>query len=134
MGAAEWDTQAPTTFEGSDEPVARAGTPGDPAAGKSTSLEYLVDAMRTVFDPEIPVNIYDLGLIYDILVAANGQVDIVMTLTAPGCPVADILPMEVEKAARSVDGVVSARVELVFDPPWRPDMMSEAARLELGMF
>ena len=94
----------------------------------------VVEALQTVYDPEIPVSLYDLGLIYDINVTPTGAVDIVMTLTAPGCPVADILPMEVEKAARSVDGVVSARVELVFDPPWRPDMMSEADRLELGMF
>jgi FeS assembly SUF system protein len=96
--------------------------------------QAVIEALRTVYDPEIPVSLYDLGLIYDIIIAPTGKVDIVMTLTAPGCPVADILPMEVEKAARSVDGVTSARVELVFDPPWRPDMMSEAARLELGMF
>jgi FeS assembly SUF system protein len=96
--------------------------------------QAVVEALRKVYDPEIPVSLYDLGLIYDIIVAPTGKVDIVMTLTAPACPVADILPMEVEKAARSVDGVISARVELVFDPPWRPDMMSEAARLELGMF
>ena len=94
----------------------------------------VIEALRTVYDPEIPVSLYDLGLIYDIAVAPTGRVDIVMTLTAPGCPVADILPMEVEKAARAVDGVDGVHVELVFDPPWRPDMMSEAARLELGMF
>ena len=94
----------------------------------------VIEALRTVYDPEIPVSLYDLGLIYDIAIAPTGKVDIVMTLTAPGCPVADILPMEVEKAARSVDGVDAVHVELVFDPPWRPDMMSEAARLELGMF
>jgi FeS assembly SUF system protein len=94
----------------------------------------VIEALRTVYDPEIPVSLYDLGLIYDIVIAPSGKVDIVMTLTAPGCPVADILPMEVEKAARAVDGVDAVHVELVFDPPWRPDMMSEAARLELGMF
>ena len=94
----------------------------------------IVEALRTVYDPEIPVSLYELGLIYDIVVSPTGKVDIVMTLTAPGCPVADILPMEVEKAAKSVDGVSSVHVELVFDPTWRPDMMSEAARLELGMF
>ena len=94
----------------------------------------VIEALRTVYDPEIPVSLYDLGLIYDIVIAPSGKVDIVMTLTAPGCPVADILPMEVEKAARAVDGVGDVHVELVFDPPWRPDMMSEAARLELGMF
>lgn len=94
----------------------------------------VIEALRTVYDPEIPVSLYELGLIYDIIVAPTGKVDIVMTLTAPGCPVADILPREVEKAAKSVDGVADVHVELVFDPPWRPDMMSEAARLELGMF
>ena len=94
----------------------------------------VIEALRTVYDPEIPVSLYDLGLIYDIAIAPTGRVDIVMTLTAPGCPVADILPMEVEKAARAVDGVDAVHVELVFDPPWRPDMMSDAARLELGMF
>ncbi len=94
----------------------------------------VTDALRAVYDPEIPVSLYELGLIYDIIVAPTGKVDIVMTLTAPGCPVADILPMEVEKAAAAVEGVASVHVELVFDPPWRPDMMSEAARLELGMF
>ena len=94
----------------------------------------IVEAMRTVYDPEIPVSLYELGLIYDIIVAPTGKVDIVMTLTAPGCPVADILPRQVEKAAASVEGVSSVHVELVFDPPWKPDMMSEVARLELGMF
>ena len=96
--------------------------------------EAIVEALCAVYDPEIPVSLYELGLIYDIIVDPAGKVDIVMTLTAPGCPVADILPMEVQKAATAVDGVVDVHVELVFDPPWRPDMMSEAARLELGMF
>ena len=96
--------------------------------------EAIVEALCAVYDPEIPVSLYELGLIYDIIVDPAGKVDIVMTLTAPGCPVADILPMEVQKAAQAVDGVAGVHVELVFDPPWRPDMMSEAARLELGMF
>ena len=101
---------------------------------KEATKTAIVEALCTVYDPEIPVSLYELGLIYDIIVAPSGKVDIVMTLTAPGCPVADILPMEVEKAAKSVDGVSDVHVELVFDPPWKPDMMSEAARLELGMF
>ena len=101
---------------------------------KEATKTAIVEALCTVYDPEIPVSLYELGLIYDIIVAPSGKVDIVMTLTAPGCPVADILPMEVEKAAKSVDGVSGVHVELVFDPPWKPDMMSEAARLELGMF
>ncbi len=99
-----------------------------------TIKEAIVEALRTVYDPEIPVSLYELGLIYEINVDPAGQVEIVMTLTAPGCPVADILPREVEKAATAVDGVAGVHVELVFDPTWRPDMMSEAARLELGMF
>ena len=104
------------------------------ARDTDTIKEAIVEALRTVYDPEIPVSLYELGLIYEINVDPAGQVEIVMTLTAPGCPVADILPREVEKAATAVDGVASVHVELVFDPTWRPDMMSEAARLELGMF
>ncbi len=94
----------------------------------------IVEALRAVYDPEIPVSLYELGLIYDIIVAPTGKVDIVMTLTAPGCPVADTLPRDVEQAAQAVDGVSGVNVELVFEPTWKPDMMSEAARLELGMF
>ena len=104
------------------------------ARDTETIKEAIVEALRTVYDPEIPVSLYELGLIYEINVDPAGQVEIVMTLTAPGCPVADILPREVEKAATAVDGVAGVHVELVFDPTWRPDMMSEAARLELGMF
>ncbi len=96
--------------------------------------EQIVEACRTVHDPEIPVNIYDLGLVYRIAIDGEGNVEIDMTLTAPGCPVADILPMEVEQKVSAVPGVATARVEITWDPPWRPDMMSEAARLELGMF
>ena len=99
----------------------------------------IVEALQTVYDPEIPVSIYDLGLIYDIAIdgdAPDGkaQVAITMTLTAPGCPVADILPVEIEEKVRAVPGVAAVRVEITWEPPWRPDMMSEAARLELGMF
>ncbi len=104
------------------------------ARDTETIKAAIVEALRTVYDPEIPVSLYELGLIYEINIDPAGQVEIVMTLTAPGCPVADILPREVEKAATAVDGVAGVHVELVFDPTWRPDMMSEAARLELGMF
>ncbi len=104
------------------------------ALDSDTVKEAIVEALRGVYDPEIPVSLYELGLIYDIIVAPSGKVDIVMTLTAPGCPVADILSQEVEKAAQAVDGVSAVHVELVFEPTWRSDMMSEAARLELGMF
>ena len=109
-------------------------TPATDEINQDALKPAIIEALRTVYDPEIPVSLYDLGLIYDIVISPAGKVDIVMTLTAPGCPVADVLPMEVEKAALAVDGVGAVHVELVFDPPWRPDMMSEAARLELGMF
>lgn len=95
--------------------------------------ESVVKAMRTVFDPEVPVNIYDLGLIYDCRVDDQGAVEIRMTLTTPACPVAGSLPGEVERRVRAVPGVGDVKVELVWDPPWTREMMSEAARLQLGM-
>ncbi len=94
----------------------------------------IVEALKTVFDPEIPVNIYELGLIYDIDIQAEGVVQVKMTLTSPGCPVAGSLPGEVKDKVAGVPGVTSVDVELVWDPTWNPSMMSEAARLELGMF
>ena len=96
--------------------------------------ESVEAALRTVYDPEIPVNIYDLGLIYRVEVSDAGVVDIDMTLTAPGCPVAQSFPGEVEARVMEVSGVTDARVELVWEPPWTPDRMSEAAKLELGMY
>jgi len=90
-------------------------------------------ALRTVYDPEIPVDIFELGLIYEVEVAADGSVLIDMTLTSPGCPVAGSLPGEVEDRVRVVEGVTAVEVRLVWDPPWGPEMLSEAARLELGM-
>jgi len=93
----------------------------------------IIDALRTVYDPEIPVNIYDLGLIYDFKVDDNFFVDVSMTLTAPGCPVAETFPGFVENAVKSVVGVSDARVELTFEPPWTMANMSEEAKLELGM-
>lgn len=93
----------------------------------------IVDALRTVYDPEIPVNIFELGLIYKIDVADDGQVTIEMTLTAPGCPVAGEMPGWVEKAVADVEGVGDVKVNLVFDPPWTPAKMSDEAKLELGM-
>lgn len=93
----------------------------------------VIDALRQVFDPEIPVNIYDLGLIYDVLVDADRRVGIRMTLTAPACPAAQTLPGEVRDAARTVEGVAGSRVEIVFDPPWSMERMSEAAKLQLGL-
>ena len=93
----------------------------------------IVEALKTVYDPEIPVNIYDLGLIYGFEVDDNYFVDVSMTLTAPGCPVAETFPGIVENAVKGVVGVSDARVELTFEPPWTMDNMSEEAKLELGM-
>jgi FeS assembly SUF system protein len=92
----------------------------------------LVDVLKTVYDPEIPVDIWELGLIYDLDVDETGAVKIRMTLTSPMCPVAETLPPEVEAKARSVAGVSDVKLDLVWDPPWSPSMMSEAARLELN--
>ena len=94
----------------------------------------IIEALRTVFDPEIPVNIYDLGLVYRNDIDDHGQVTVEMTLTAPGCPVAGEIPKWVADAVASVEGVGEVSVCLVWDPPWNQDMMSEEARLELGMF
>ncbi len=94
----------------------------------------VVTALHTVYDPEIPVDIYELGLIYDVQVDGAGKIAVKMTLTAPGCPVADVMPVMVEDAILSqVEGVAEVDVEIVWDPPWEPSRMSEAARLELGM-
>ena len=92
-----------------------------------------IDVLNTCYDPEIPVNIYELGLIYDVRVAADGGVLVVMTLTTPHCPAAQSLPREVESKVKTVAGVTAAKVQVVWDPAWSPGMMSEAARLELGM-
>jgi len=95
--------------------------------------KLVIDAVRTVYDPEIPVNIHELGLIYGIEVDPAGAVTIRMTLTAAGCPAAQSLPQEVEQRARAVPGVTDVKVDVVFDPPWDQSRMSEAARLELGL-
>ncbi|MDR0938682.1 MAG: SUF system Fe-S cluster assembly protein [Mediterranea sp.] len=94
--------------------------------------EKIVTMLKTVYDPEIPVNVYDLGLIYRVDVADNGAVEIDMTLTAPHCPVADFIMEDVRQKVESVEGVTAATINLVFDPPWDKDMMSEEAKLELG--
>ncbi|MBP80931.1 MAG: hypothetical protein CL395_03030 [Acidiferrobacteraceae bacterium] len=104
------------------------------AAADETLLERVISGVRGVYDPEIPLNIYDLGLIYRIDINTENHVAIDMTLTSPMCPVAGSLPGEVENAARGVDGVATVVVDLVWDPPWGPEVMSEAARLELGLF
>jgi FeS assembly SUF system protein len=95
--------------------------------------DQVVAAMRKVYDPEMPVNIYELGLIYGVDVSDEGQVAIRMTLTAPNCPVAGTLPGDVERAVRAVPGVSGVKLELTFDPPWTKDRMSEAAKLALGL-
>jgi len=95
--------------------------------------ENIIKNLHTVYDPEIPVDIYELGLIYNLKVRAEGLVDITMTLTSPNCPVAEILPEQVKKAAKKTKGVKDVNLKLVFDPPWNPDMMSEAAKVELNM-
>jgi FeS assembly SUF system protein len=96
--------------------------------------EEIIEALRTVYDPEIPVNIYDMGLIYEIDVNAKGFVEIKMTLTSPGCPVAGTLPPDVQRKVCNVEGVTGANVTLVWEPTWNLEMMSEEARLELGFY
>lgn len=93
----------------------------------------VIEVLRTCFDPEIPVNIYELGLIYEVDVDPSGAVGIKMTLTSPGCPAAGSLPPEVEAKVRAIPGVAAVKVDVVFDPPWDPSRMSEAAKLDLGM-
>ncbi len=99
----------------------------------ATLESKVIDVLRTCYDPEIPVDIYELGLIYEVRVKPNNEVYIRMTLTSPMCPVAGSLPPEVEEKVRNVEGVTDAIVEVVWDPPWSPDRMSEAAKLHLGM-
>jgi FeS assembly SUF system protein len=104
------------------------------AARTETLKPAILDAIRTVFDPEIPVNIYELGLIYDVFVDASGVAGVRMTLTAPGCPAAQSLPVEVARKVRDVPGVTDAKVDVVWEPAWTKDRMSDVARLQLGMW
>jgi FeS assembly SUF system protein len=127
-------------------PVIQAPPPDAPAATdrmaalvpdveKTATLKpAIIKAISTVFDPEIPVNIYELGLIYDVIVDANGVAGIRMTLTAPGCPVAHTLPVEVSDKVKAVEGVTDAVVDIVWEPAWTKDRMSDAAKLQLGMW
>ena len=109
-------------------------TIAEPRAGEPEGLRTrIIERLESCYDPEIPVNIFQLGLIYDIEIDAERAARVTMTLTSPMCPVAESLPPEVEAKVAEVDGVSSARVEVVWDPPWDPSRMSEAARLELGM-
>ena len=95
--------------------------------------EKIITTIKTIFDPEIPVDIYELGLIYDIMVNENFDVKILMTLTTPNCPVAETLPVDVEEKVKTVEGVKDVEVEITFEPPWSQDMMSDEAKLELGI-
>ena len=105
-----------------------------PVAGAGSDLQAsIVEALKTIYDPEIPVDIYELGLIYDVAVTEDGDAVVTMTLTTPHCPVAESMPGEVELRVLSVPGVRDAEVKLVWDPPWDPSKMSDEARLELGM-
>jgi len=113
--------------------AAPAGSTGK-APESSVGIEgQVIDVLRTCYDPEIPVNIYEMGLIYGVTVEPSGHVEIRMTLTSPHCPVAASLPVEVEEKVRALPGVVDAKVKITWDPPWEPSRMSEAARLQLGM-
>lgn len=107
--------------------------PPHAAPGPEVIRNRVIAELRTIYDPEIPVNIYELGLIYGVSVSEEGKVEIRMTLTSPMCPVAEELPSEAEFKTRGIEGVTAVDLELVWDPPWSPDMMTEAAKLELGM-
>ena len=123
-------SQAPTPASG---PLQTAGMVNDPP--RSAALRpQIVKALSTVFDPEIPVSIYELGLIYEVIVDATSAVGVRMTLTAPGCPAAQFLPEQVKKAIAAIAGVADVKVDVVWDPPWDRSRMSDAAKLQLGMF
>ncbi len=95
--------------------------------------EEIVKVLKGIYDPEIPVDIYELGLIYDVMVNTDNEVKILMTLTSPNCPVAESLPQEVQDKVKKIEGIKDVEVEITFDPPWTRDLMSEEAKLELGM-
>jgi FeS assembly SUF system protein len=125
---------------GAENPAWSPDPPEAPPSGPATPLspeeikDKVVETLKTCYDPEIPVNIVELGLVYDLDVSDAGEVKIRMTLTTPACPVAGSLPGEIQAKVKAIPGVTAAAVDLVWDPPWGPDRMSEAARLELGFF
>lgn len=121
-------------FLNNPEQLSEETAPTSPEAEPDSLEAHIIAALRTVYDPEIPVNIYDLGLIYDVRIDENNHVFIDMTLTAPGCPVAGTFPGTVAERVRAVEGVTDASVELVWEPPWTQERMTEAARVELGLF
>ena len=134
------EDQAPASGDVDGAETATAESPAKPALGRLNPIEKglleeeVIAALKTCYDPEIPVDIYELGLIYDINVDVERFVTLQMTLTSPGCPVAGSLPGEVERKVASVEGVLGAKVELVWEPPWTMEQMSEEARLDLGFF
>ena len=123
----------PATVDPVSEAYGGSGEKPTAPIDQETVKMAIVEALQTIFDPEIPVNIYALGLIYGVEVAEDGRAEVRMTLTAPACPVAGALVEEVAEKAGRVEGVSTSHVELVWDPPWTPDRMTEAAKLELGM-
>jgi FeS assembly SUF system protein len=125
--------QTPSASSSAPDTQLTAGMVRDDARTDALGPQ-IVKAISNVFDPEIPVNIYELGLIYEILVTASNEVGIRMTLTAPACPAAQSLPVEVKRQVAQVPGVADVRVDVVWDPPWDRDRMSDAARLQLGIF
>ena len=135
-------TALPTDVANPERMVAMDETPAptpdapqeatEETAAPASLRERVIEVLKTVYDPEIPVDIYELGLVYEVEVRDESNIFIQMTLTSPMCPVAEILPQEVEEKARSVDGVDEVKLDLVWDPPWNPDMMSEAAKLTLN--
>ena len=131
--AVDTETEAPRTRDYLDGFLAAKPAP-DAVGGDGSDLQAaVIEALREIFDPEIPVNIYDLGLIYGVEVDENRDATVTMTLTTPHCPVAESMPSEVELRVSSVPGIRDAEVNLVWDPPWGPHKMSDEARLELGM-
>jgi len=131
--AVDSETNAPRQRDYLDGFLAAKPAEG-PVGGAGSDLQAaVIEALREIYDPEIPVNIYDLGLIYGVEVDDNADATVTMTLTTPHCPVAESMPGEVELRVSSVPGIRDAEVNLVWDPPWGPDKMSDEARLELGM-
>lgn len=136
-------TEAPGTRANGNPPATAPETPAGADAGAANGSngdgepnplrERVVEVLQTCYDPEIPVDIHELGLVYRVGVEADGKVEVEMTLTSPACPVAGTLPPEVEQKIGRIEGVSSVRVDLVWDPPWNPDRMSDAAKLKLGL-
>ncbi len=128
------ETNEPKATDSPDRPAGAEKNDTSEAGASKDLKSKVIEVLETCFDPEIPVNIYELGLIYDIDIDDSAAVAIQMTLTSPACPVAGSLPPEVENKVKRIEGVSSAKVEVIWEPPWTPEKMTEAARLQLGMF